>query len=68
MAVKPAIMFGVSTRGDSQVSAGESGSSGLDWDIVVFWNCGMIPRLPLDFQVLSASSLGAVGMPGFLSR
>ena len=51
MAVKPAIMFGVSTRGDSQVSAGESGSSGLDWDIVVFWNCDTTPGITLKFQV-----------------
>ena len=33
-------MFGVNTRGDSRVSAGESGASGVDWEIWFFWSGG----------------------------
>ena len=44
-AVTPAIMFWVDTWGDSRVSAGESGISGVDWDIGTF---GMVAR-PLEF-------------------
>ena len=42
--------------GDSQVSAGESDVSVVDWDIGVFWNGGATPEVPLDFQVKTASS------------
>ena len=35
-AVTPAIVFRVDTQGDCQVSAGESGVSGVHWDIGVF--------------------------------
>ena len=44
-------MFGVDTRGDSRVSVGESGASGVDWDIGIFWNRGRAPGVPLEFQV-----------------
>ena len=44
------------SRGDSQVSEGESGVSGVDWDNQVFWNGGTTPGVPLDFPVESASS------------
>ena len=33
-------MFQVDPQGDRRVSAGESGVSGVDWDIGVFWNGG----------------------------
>ena len=49
-------MFGVDSWSDSQVSAGESGLSGVDWDIRVFLNCGSTPGVPLEFQVEIASS------------
>ena len=56
MAVTPASMLSVDTRDDSRVSAGESGVSGMDWDTGVFWNCGMTPEVPLEFQVETTSS------------
>ena len=56
MAVTPAIMFLVDTRGDCRVSAGESGLSGVNLDISVCLNCGMTPGVPLEFQVENASS------------
>ena len=55
-AVTNAIVFWVDALGDSRVSAGESGISGVDWDIGVFLNCGTPLGVPLDFQVETASS------------
>ena len=43
------------TRGDSLVSAEESGVSGVEWYVRSFWNGGTIPGFPLDFQVETAS-------------
>ena len=51
-----AILFGVDNRGDSRISAGECGVSGVDLDIGVFQNCGMTHGVPLEFQVETASS------------
>ena len=48
--------FGLDTWDDSRVSEGESGVSGVDWGIGVFWNGGKTPGVPLDFQVETASS------------
>ena len=50
------MVFEVDTRGDSQVSAGESGIPGMDGDIGVFLNSGTIPGVPLKFGVETASS------------
>ena len=47
-AVTTAIVFGVNTRGDNQVRAGESGVFGVDWDIRVFWNGGTTSGVPLE--------------------
>ena len=55
-AVTPAIMFWVDPRVDCPVSAGEAGVSGVDWDIVVFWNCATTTGVLLEFQVETASS------------
>ena len=44
-AIIGAIVFRVNTRGDSRVIVGESGVSGVDWDIGVF---GMVVG-PLEF-------------------
>ena len=49
-------MFQVDPQGDRRVSAGESGVSGVDWDIGVFWNGGTTPVVPLECQLESASS------------
>ena len=47
MAVTPAIVLWVDTRSDSQVNAGKSGVSGVDWVIGVSLNCGtMLGVLP----------------------
>ena len=47
-------------QSDRRVSAGESGVSVVDWDIEVFWNGGTTAGVPLDFQVETASSCGAI--------
>ena len=36
--------------------AGESGVSGVDWDIGVFWNGSTTPGVPLQCQIETASS------------
>ena len=50
-AVTPAIVFRVDPVGDRRVSAGESGVSGVDWVITVFWNGAMTLVVPLECQV-----------------
>ena len=55
-AVTPVILFGVDNRGDSRISAGECGVSGVDLDIGVFQICGTTREVPFDFQVETASS------------
>ena len=55
-AVTPAVVFCVDPRGDRRVNAGESGVSGVHWDIRVFWNGGRTPGVPLDFPVETTSS------------
>ena len=54
-AVTPAIVFEVGPQGDCRVSAGESGVSGVEQDIGVFWNC-TATGVPLQDQVETASS------------
>ena len=39
-ALTPAFMSLVDAQGDCRVSAGESGVTGVHWDIRVFWNGG----------------------------
>ena len=55
-AVTRAIVLCVATRGDNRVSDGESGVSGVHWDIGVFWNGGTNPEVPLEVQVETTSS------------
>ena len=52
----PANVFLVNRQFDRRVSAGQSGVSGVDWDIGLFWNGGMTPRILLDVQVETDSS------------
>ena len=40
----------------------------MDWDIGVFWNCGMTPGVLHEFQIETASSCGATGIVEFLYR
>ena len=55
-AVTPVILFGVDNRGDSRISAGECGVSGVDLDIGVFQNCGTTPGITPEFQYETALS------------
>ena len=55
-AVTSAIVFLVDPWGDRRVSAGESGVSGVDWVIRVFWNGGTTPGVHLQCQDETASS------------
>ena len=49
--VSPPIVFWDDPWGDCRVSAGESGVSGVDWDIRVFWNGGTTPGVPLSVKL-----------------
>ena len=63
-----AIVFQIDPWGDRRVNAGESGVSGVNWDIGAFWNGGTTRGVPLECQVKTAPSPGATGTPGFLSQ
>ena len=56
MAVTPAIVFGVGSRGDRPGSARESGVSGVQWDIAGLLNGGKTPGGPLKSPVETTSS------------
>ena len=47
----PANVFLVDRQLDRRVSAGQSGVSGVDWDITVFSNCGTTPGVPLELKL-----------------
>ena len=55
-AIIGAIIFRVNTRGDSRVIVGESGVSGVYWNIGIFWKGGTTSGVFLDFQVGITSS------------
>ena len=63
-----AIVFQIDPQGDRRVSAGESGVSGVNWEIGAFWNGGTTRGVPLKCQVKTAPSPGATGTLGFLSQ
>ena len=54
--VTSAILFSVDPQGICRIIAAESGVSGVDWDIGVFWNGGLTPGVPLEVHVETTSS------------